>query len=217
MTEQRQEPRPIRVLLVDDHTMVRQGLATFLKVYADLELAGEAASAAEAVQLCAEIQPDVVLMDLILPDGDGIEATRIIRSRFPHVQVIALTSFRDETLVRGALQAGAIGYLLKNVLADELAGAIRAAYAGRATLGPEATQVLLHAAAQPPTPGQDLTPREREVLALLIKGLNNTVIAEQLVVSPATIKTHVSSILAKLGVASRTEAVALAVEHHLIP
>jgi NarL family two-component system response regulator LiaR len=217
MTEQRRETEPIRVLLVDDHTMVRQGLATFLKVYADLELAGESASVAEAVQVCAEIQPDVVLMDLVLPDGDGIEATRIIRERFPHVQVIALTSFRDETLVRDVLQAGAIGYLIKNVLADELAAAIRAADAGRPTLGPEATQVLLHVAAQPPTSGQNLTPREREVLRLMIKGLNNTAIAGQLVVSPATIKTHVSSILAKLGVASRTEAVALAVEHHLIP
>jgi NarL family two-component system response regulator LiaR len=148
--------------------------------------------------------------------GDGIEATRIIRERFPQGQVIALTSFRDETLVRGALQAGAIGYLIKNVLADELATAIRAAYGGRPTLGPEATQVLLHIAAQPPVPAQNLTPREREVLALMIKGLSNTEIAEQLVVSPATIKTHVSSILAKLGVTSRTEAVALAVEHRLI-
>jgi NarL family two-component system response regulator LiaR len=216
MSEQRQEAQCIRVLLVDDHTMIRHGLATFLKVYADLGLAGEAAGVAEAVQLCAEIQPDVVLMDLVLPDGDGIEATRIIRSRFPHVQVIALTSFRDETLVRGVLQAGAIGYLLKNVLADELAAAIRAAYAGRPTLAPEATQVLLHATAQPLTPRQDLTPREREVLRLMIKGFNNTAIAERLVVSPATIKTHVSSILAKLGVASRTEAVALAVERRMI-
>jgi two-component system, NarL family, response regulator LiaR len=216
MTKQAQRRRPIRVLLVDDHTMVRHGLATFLKVYADLELAGEAASGAEAVRQCAETQPDVVLMDLVLPDGDGMQATRIIRERFPNTQVIALTSFREDALVHGALQAGAIGYLLKNVLADELADAIRAAAAGRPTLAPEATQALIQSVAFSAPLGQDLTPRERDVLALLIKGFSNTEIAEQLTVGRATIKTHVSSILAKLGVKTRTEAAALAVERRLL-
>ena len=208
--------QPIRVMLVDDHTMVRRGLATFLKVFDDLELAGEAASGDAAIQLCARILPDVVLMDMLMPDMDGATATRVIRQQFPKVQVIALTSFKDEGLVQNALQAGAIGYLLKDVSADELAQAIRAAHAGRATLAPEAAQALVHAATQPPAPGHDLTERERAVLALMVEGLNNTEIAERLVVSPSTIKSHVSNILSKLGVTSRTEAVALAVRHRLI-
>jgi len=210
------EPRRLQVLLVDDHAMVRRGLATFLKAFDDLALAGEAAQGEEAVRRCAEVQPDVVLMDLEMPVMDGVAATRAIRERFPAVRVLALTSFRDEELVQRALQAGAIGYLLKNVSADDLATAIRAAHAGRPTLAPEATQALVRAAAQPPVPGQDLTPREREVLALMVQGLSNTAIAERLVVSPSTAKAHVSSILSKLGVTSRTEAVALAMQHHLV-
>jgi NarL family two-component system response regulator LiaR len=206
----------IRVVLVDDHTMVRRGLATFLKVFDDLELAGEAASGEDALQLCAQVLPDVVLMDMVMPDMDGVTATRAIRQQCPRVQVVALTSFKDEELVQSALQAGAIGYLLKDVSADELAQAIRAAHAGRATLSPEAAQTLVYAATQPPTPGRDLTERERDVLALMVEGLNNTQIADKLVVSPSTIKSHVSHILAKLGVASRTEAVALAVRHRLV-
>jgi len=145
-----------------------------------------------------------------------VTATRVIRQRFPTVQVIALTSFKEEGLVQSALQAGAIGYLLKDVTADELAQAIRAAHAGRGTLSPEAVQALVQAATQPPTPGHDLTERERAVLVLMIEGLNNTEIAEKLVVSPSTIKSHVSHILGKLDVSSRTEAVALAVRHQLI-
>ncbi len=207
---------PIRVMLVDDHTMVRRGLATFLKVFDDLELAGEAANGEDAIQLCAQIRPDVVLMDMVMPDMDGVTATHAIRQQFLEVQVIALTSFKDRELVQDALQAGAIGYLLKDVSADELAQAIRAAHAGRATLSSEAAQALVQAAAQPPTPGHDLTERERDVLALLVEGLNNTQIADNLVVSPSTIKSHVSHILAKLGVASRTEAAALAVRHRLV-
>lgn len=207
---------PIRVMLVDDHTMVRRGLATFLKAFDDLELVGEAADGEAAIQLCARILPDVVLMDLVMPDVDGVTVTRAIRQRFPMVQVIALTSFKDEKLVQNTLQAGAIGYLLKDVSADQLAQAIRAAHAGRATLSPEAAQVLVQAAAQPPQPGHDLTERERAVLALMVEGFNNTEIAEKLVVSPSTIKSHVSHILAKLGVASRTEAVALAVRSHIL-
>ena len=207
---------PIRIVLVDDHAMVRRGLATFLKVFDDLELAGEAASGEDAIQLCAQVLPDVVLMDMVMPDMDGVTATRAIRRQFPEVQVVALTSFKEEGLVQNALQAGAIGYLLKDVSADELAQAIRAAHAGRATLSPEAAQALVQAAAQPPTPGHDLTERERDVLALLVQGLNNTQIADKLVVSPSTIKSHVSHILAKLGVASRTEAAALAVRQGLV-
>jgi two-component system, NarL family, response regulator LiaR len=210
------EPRRLQVLLVDDHAMVRRGLATFLKAFDDLNLVGEAADGDEAVRRCAEAQPDVVLMDLVMPGLDGVAATRVIRERFPTVRVLALTSFQDEGLVQRALQAGAIGYLLKNVSADDLASAIRAAHAGRPTLAPEATQALVQAVAHPPVPGQDLTPREREVLALMVQGLSNTAIAARLVVSPSTAKAHVSSILSKLGVTSRTEAVALAMQHHLV-
>ena len=211
--------QPIRVLIVDDHTMVRRGLATFLKVFEDLELAGDAATGEEAIQRCAEMTPlpDVVLMDMVMPGMDGATTTRVIRQRFPSVQVLALTSFKEEGLVQGALQAGAIGYLLKDVSADELAQAIRAAHAGRATLSPEATQALVHAVSQPPVPGHDLTAREREVLALMIEGHGNNEIAAKLVVSSSTIKSHVSNILSKLGVTSRTEAVALAVRHRLVP
>lgn len=206
----------IRVMIVDDHTMVRRGLATFLKVFDDLELAGEAGSAQAAIQLCAKLQPDVVLMDMVMPDMDGATATRLIRKQSPLIQVLALTSFKEEILVQSALQAGAIGYLLKDVSADELAQAIRSAHAGRATLSSEAAQALVHAASQPPAPGFDLTERERVVLVLMVEGLNNTQIAGRLTVSPSTVKSHVSNILSKLGVASRTEAVSLALRHGLV-
>jgi NarL family two-component system response regulator LiaR len=192
-------------------------LATFLKVYDDLELAGEASSGQAAIQICDQLHPDVVLMDMVMPDMDGASATRIIRKQSPLTQVIALTSFKEEILVHSALQAGAIGYLLKDVSADELVQAIRAAHAGRSTLSPEAAQALVHAASQPPAPCLDLTERECEVLTLMIEGLNNTQIAGRLNVSPSTVKSHVSNILSKLGVASRTEAVTLALRNHIIP
>jgi NarL family two-component system response regulator LiaR len=210
-------PSPrIRVLIVDDHTMVRRGLATFLQVFDDLELAGEAAGGQEAVQMCARLQPDVVLMDMVMPEMDGPTTTRLIRRQFSSIQVVALTSFKEEAIVQNALQAGAIGYLLKDVSADELAKAIRAAAAGRSTLSPEVAEVMVHAAGQPPKPGLDLTERERAVLALMVEGLNNTQIAEKLGVSPSTVKSHVSNILTKLGVSSRTEAVTLALRNGLI-
>jgi NarL family two-component system response regulator LiaR len=208
--------QPIRVMLVDDHTMVRRGLATFLKVFDDLELAGEAESGEEAIRLCAEVLPDVILMDMVMPGMDGATATRAIRQKYPQVQVIALTSFKEGDLVKNALEAGAIGYLLKDVSADDLVQAIRSAYAGRATLSPEAAQALVETSNQPPAPGLDLTEREREVLALMVEGLNNTQIAGRLTVSPSTVKSHVSNILSKLGVASRTEAVTLALRNRIV-
>ncbi len=208
--------KPIRVMVVDDHTMVRRGLATFLKVFDDLQLAGEAESGAAAIQLCGEILPDVVLMDMVMPDMDGATATRAICQKYPQVQVIALTSFKEGDLVKNALEAGAIAYLLKDVSADDLVRAIRAAHAGRATLSPEAAQALVETANQPPVPGLNLTEREHEVLAWMVEGLNNTQIAARLTVSSSTIKSHVSNILTKLGVSSRTEAVALALRHKLV-
>jgi two-component system, NarL family, response regulator LiaR len=210
------ESDTIRVMIVDDHAVVRSGLSAFLLAFDDLELVAEAGGGREAVRRCREVHPDVILMDLVTPEMDGAATTKAIRDEFKDVQVVALTSFQEDNLVQGALKAGAIGYLLKNVSADELAHAIRSAHAGRATLAPEAAQALIHAATKPAETGFDLTEREREVLALMIKGLSNPDIAERLIVSRSTIKFHVSSILSKLGVSGRTEAVALALDRKLV-
>ncbi len=208
--------QPIRVMIVDDHSMVRRGLATFLKVFKDMKLEGEAENGVAAIKLCGEILPDVVLMDMVMPEMDGATATRAICEKYPQVRVIALTSFNEGELVKNALEAGAIGYILKDISALDLVKAIRDAHAGRATLSPETAQTLVETANQPPVPGLDLTEREREVLALMVEGLINAKIAEQLNVSPFTIKSHVSNILFKLGVASRTEAVTLALRHKIV-
>ncbi len=215
-SSQHSSPDPIRVLIVDDHAVMRAGLRLFLMAFDDLSLVGEAASGEKAVDLCVRLQPDVILMDLVMPGLNGADTTRLISERYPHVRIIVLTHFQEAELVQDALQAGAIGYLLKNVSADELAEAIRAAYAGRPTLAPEVTEALIRATIQPPAPGRDLTPREREVLALLVKGQTNLEIAEQLTISLSTVKFHVSSILDKLGVSSRAEAAAVAWEHNLV-
>jgi NarL family two-component system response regulator LiaR len=206
----------IRVMLVDDHAVVRRGLSAFFLASDDLQLVGEAAGGEEAVRLCESLQPDVVLMDLVMPGMDGVQATRAIRERWPHIRVIALTSFETDELVQGALQAGAMSYLLKNVSALELAEAIRATHAGQSTLAPEATEVLVRAAHQPKPLGHDLTAREREVLALLVQGLSNSQIAKRLVLTHSTVKFHVSNILSKLGASSRAQAVAVAVQHKLV-
>jgi len=210
---------PIRVMLVDDHAVVRSGLSAFLLAYDDLELVGEASDGAEAVRLCERLHPDVILMDLIMPRMDGATATRAIRERLPQVQVLALTSFKEDNLIQDVLKAGAIGYLMKNISADELAAAIRAARRGRPTLAPEAAQALIDNATKHgvPLPGDNLTAREQDVLRLMVHGLNNTQIAEELIVSRSTVKFHVSNVLSKLHVASRTEAVAFALQHNLVP
>jgi len=208
----------IRVMLVDDHAVVRSGLSAFLLAHDDLDLVAEASDGAEAVRLCERARPDVILMDLMMPRMDGAAATRTIRERYPTIQVLILTSFKEDNLVQEALKAGAIGYLLKNVTATELAQAIRAAYQGRPTLAPEATQALIHAANHYGLPvlGDDLTTRERDVLALMVKGLDNHVIADTLIISRSTVKFHVSNILSKLHATSRTEAVAIALQHNLL-
>ncbi|MBN1642842.1 MAG: response regulator transcription factor [Anaerolineae bacterium] len=202
-------------MVVDDHTVVRGGLRMFLLAFDDIELVAEAASGEEAIQRCEAAQPDVVLMDMVMPGMDGAETTRILRERHPQVQVLALTSFEEGELVRNALQAGAIGYLLKDVPIDELASAIRAAHAGQSTLAPAAAQALVKATVSQAEQQYDLTPRQKEVLALIVDGLSNAEIAEQLVISPATARYHVSTILSKLGAANRAEAAALAVRYRL--
>jgi NarL family two-component system response regulator LiaR len=211
------ETTPIRIMLVDDHAMVRGGLRLFLSSYDDLEVVAEAGDGQEAIDLCPQAQPDVILMDIVMPGVDGPAATARIRRDFPRVQIIALTSFLEVDLVQEALAAGAISYLLKDVGADKLAEAIRAAHRGRGTLDPAAAQVLVQAANQPPPLGHDLTGREREILVLLAEGQTNKEIARQLSLSPGTVRIYVSNILSKLGASNRTEAARLALQHNLVP
>lgn len=209
------EEAKIRVMIIDDHAVVRSGLSKFLMVSRDLELVAEGESGEEAVQLCGLHRPDVVLMDLIMPGIGGVAATRQIRQRYPETKVIALTSFCEENLVQGALQAGATGYLMKNVTAADLARTIRAAHAGKLTLSSEASEVLAQSVIHP-GPGCELSEREREVLRLMVKGLSNNEIAESLYISLGTVKFHIKNIFAKLCVDSRVEAVTLALQRHLV-
>jgi len=206
----------IRIILVDDHDMVRRGLAVFLSAFNDMQLVGEAADGDEALALVEETQPDVVLMDVLMPGLDGIEATRQIKRQYPQVQVLLLSSSSDEDMVKSGIQAGALGYVLKNITAQELAKAVRDAYHGQPTLSPAAMQALVAVTARPPEPDYHLTEREQELLGLLVKGLSNPEMAEYLTISLSTVKFHISSILAKLGASSRTEAVTIALEKHLV-
>jgi NarL family two-component system response regulator LiaR len=210
-------PPPIRVIIVDDHAMTRVGLRFFLTAYADLELVGEADSGEAALALCHQAQPDVILMDMVMPGMDGPQTIRHIHQSFPQVRILVLTSFDQDDMVQQALQAGAIGYLLKNVSAQPLADAIRAAHAGRSTLAEEIAGTVVALTRQPPDHGPSLTAREREVLTLLVEGLSNAQIAKRLAISQATVKYHVRNILNKLGATSRTEAVSLAWQYALIP
>lgn len=209
--------KPIRVMIVDDQFIVRSGLATFVSIQPDMVLVGEAQDGEEALRLATTRQPDVILMDLIMPKMNGVEATRAILQQMPVVKILALTSYKEKELVQGILRAGATGYLLKDVTADELAEAIRNVALGRTALAPAAMQALLEQRIEPgATLGHDLTEREQDVLTLMVKGLSNPQIAEQLVVSLSTVKFHVSSILSKLQAATRAEAVRLALQHKLV-
>ena len=209
---------PIRVVIVDDHELVRGGLQTILDLFDDIDLVGQADSGASALEICRKTRPDVVLMDLVLPGGmDGAEATKELLRSSPGLKVLALTSFSDPELIQRVLRAGALGCLLKNVSGLELAAAIRRAHEGTSTLAPEAADALVHAMATTPAEAHvPLTRREREVLELMVDGLTNTEIADRLVVSLSTAKTHVSSIIAKLGASTRTDAAAIAVRQHLV-
>ncbi len=209
-------PQKIRVMLVDDHNVVRSGLSTFLRAYEDLDLVGEARNGLEALRLCRQLTPDVILMDLMMPEMDGIAATRAILEAFPDMKIIAMTSFDEEELVQGVLAAGAMSYLLKNVTADELAKAIRDAASGRSTLSPEAARVLVKATRPVQQPYSSLTGREMEVLQLVVQGQSNQQIAAAMVISIATVKAHISNILSKLQVNSRAEAIAFAIKHKIV-
>ena len=206
----------IKVMIVDDHPIVRSGLATMLLAFNDLELIGEASSGNKALALFQQDLPDVILMDMVMPDMDGLETTRKVLEQYPSVKIIILTSFTKDTMVQDALEAGATSYLLKDSSIDQLAEAIRAAYTGQPTLSPEATRALVNSKSRPPSFDPHLTAREKQVLALIVEGLSNEEIADKLVISHATARHHVSACISKLGVKNRTQAASLALKHELI-
>lgn len=210
------EIKIIRVMIVDDHTIVREGLATLLDAFPVLMLVGEASDGLEAVQRYEEFQPDVILMDLAMPVMDGVTAIREIMKKDPEIKILALTSFIENEMVTAALEAGAKGYLLKDISAQKLTEAIKSVIAGKHPLAPEATRAVIQASIAPPPIGHDLTQREREVLELMAQGMTNDQIAHHLQIQPATVKNHVSNIYSKLGTSTRTEAVVLAIRHNII-
>jgi DNA-binding NarL/FixJ family response regulator len=206
----------IRILIVDDHSVVRQGLRMFLQLDPELEVIGEAVNGQEAVALTRDLSPDVVLMDMVMPVMDGVAATTQIRAHYPDTEVIALTSVLDDGTVVGAVRAGAIGYLLKDTQAEELCRAIKAAAAGQVQLSPDAATRLMREVRTPDTPVDALTERESEVLRLIAEGLANKEIAARLSIGEKTVKSHVSSILMKLDLQSRTQAALYAAQHGIV-
>ena len=207
---------PIRVVLADDHAVVRSGLGAVLKAHDDLCLVGEAGSGEQAVRLCEEHRPDVVVMDLVMPGMDGVAATRAILERCPETRVLVLTSFKEKGLVRRALAAGAVSYVLKNISADQFVAAVRSTMGGHRTVSPEAMEALIQPGTEPAPDEQCLTPREHEVLALVATGLTNAQISERLIVTESTVRYHVGNIMSKLRVSSRTEAATLALRNGLV-
>lgn len=206
----------IKVLIVDDHPLVRHGIKTLLDVYDDIEVIGEAENGQEALEMCKKNKPDVVLMDLIMPGVNGIEATKEIMKNWSYIKVVTLTSFVDKKLIEDSLKAGAIGYVLKNISGDKLVATIRDADKGKSTLSSEASDFLILNIKKPPVADYQLTSQEKNILACLVEGLSNKKIAQKLVLSLSTVKFHVSNILNKLGVSSRTEAVSLAIKNKLV-
>lgn len=207
----------IRILLVDDHFVVRQGFKYFIDVIDDLKLVGEASNGQAAIMEAARLKPDVILMDLVMPKVNGIEATKAILASNPRIKIIALTSFTDdESMLQAALAAGVSGYFFKDLSVDELANAVRKVHRGEVALASNATDMLVKVTKSSRSQAYHLTEREKAVMRLMAVGLNNREIAEKLIVSQATVKFHVSSILSKLGAATRTEAVAIAVQHKLV-
>jgi NarL family two-component system response regulator LiaR len=198
------EREKIRIVIADDHEMIRKGIAAYLRVTPDIELVGEAADGYEALRLCDELKPDVILMDLVMPHLGGIDAAKQIKDRFPAIRVIALSSFQEREMVQEALKEGAISYLLKNVSGDDLVNAIRGAFSGRPTISPEITKEFIMSSREPQV-GDDLT-----------EGMSNPEIAARLVISRSTARAHVSNILSKLSVAKRAEAVSLALRKKLV-
>jgi NarL family two-component system response regulator LiaR len=209
---------PIQVLLVDDHAVVRRGLSAFLSTYPEITVVGEASGGAEGIELASRLLPDVVLMDLLMPEMDGIEATRRIRTAVPSAQVIVLTSYSEDERIFPAIKAGALSYLLKDVKPDELVRAIKAARRGEATLHPSvAARLMRELTAARTSPLDELTEREREVLTCIAQGMSNTEIAARLIIGERTVKTHVSNILSKLHLQDRTQAALLALRERLVP
>lgn len=206
----------IKIMIVDDHDMLRSGLRVFIDTFDDIELVGEASNGEDAVMYAHRYNPDVILMDIKMPRLDGVSAITRIREKNPHIRFIVLTSFVDDETVQSALQAGALGYLLKDAGVDDLYKAINRAYRGHSMLSPEATQVLVEATTRPPSLGHDLTEREIEILELLVTGLSNNEIGQKLHISRSTVKNHISNIFSKLHTESRTEAAALAIQSGIV-
>jgi NarL family two-component system response regulator LiaR len=206
----------IRLLLVDDHAVVREGLRAFLRLQPDLEVCGEAADGENGARLAATLHPDVVLLDLLMPNGDGLGALRRIREQAPESRVLVLTSYADDAQLFAAMEAGATGYMLKDVEPDALAAAIRDVAAGRPALHPHVARRLMRQVAQPVPGLADLTARERDVLRLIVEGLANKEIAHRLRIGEKTVKTHVSRVLGKLGVVDRTQAAVFAIRQRLV-
>jgi two-component system, NarL family, response regulator LiaR len=210
------EKNKIKVMIVDDHPLVRHGIKTVFEAYDDILLVAEAENGREAIKMCDKYMPDVVLMDMIMPVLDGVEATEQIIKNWPDVKIIALTSFNDEDLIRKSLKAGAVSYILKNISGARLVKTIKDVYKGKLALSSQATKILLSELREPPDKTIKLTEREKEILALIVEGLSNKQIAERLFLSNSTVQFHVSNVLSKLGASKRTEAAYLALKQKLV-
>lgn len=206
----------IKVLIADDHPLVRYGIKTFLETYDDIYIVGEAENGREAIEICEEHLPDVVLMDVRMPGLNGIEATNHILKKRPNIKVIILTTFVDKELIENSLNAGASSYLLKNESGERIARVIRDAYQGKSNLSPEATKIMISEVRNPLSKRYQLTKREKEILSLMVEGLSNKEIAKRLTLSTSTIQFHITNILSKFGVSKRTEAIYLALKRKLL-